>query len=194
MSFQRNRESIKYLTQEQLARFFSKIKAKRDRALFNVIYKHGLRASEVGLLKIDAVDLVQRRIKIHRLKDGKDGEYQMFSDTVRLLKAYLKERGADFYPALFLSRNKKPLARQTIDDLLRSYARKAKLPADKQHAHILRHSIAVHMADANFPIEHTQFWLGHRHVQSTEIYYEISQRKGNEIQEGMERAREIVSV
>lgn len=55
-----NNETIKYLTQDELARFFSKIRDRRDRAMFNIMYKHGLRASEVGLLKIDDVDLDRR--------------------------------------------------------------------------------------------------------------------------------------
>ena len=37
---------IKYLNQEEVKAFFSKITDKRDRALFNVVYKYGLRASE----------------------------------------------------------------------------------------------------------------------------------------------------
>jgi len=194
MSNQQNSRSVKYLTQEELTRFFAKIKAKRDRAMFNIIYKHGLRASEVRLLKIADIDLVQRRIKITRVKGGVDGEYEMFADSVRLVKAYLKEREQDFYPALFLSRKKGALARQTIDNLFRVYAPKAKLPTDKWHAHVLRHSIAVHMADAGFQAEHVKFWLGHRHLSSTEVYFEISRRKGKQIKESMERAREIVSL
>ncbi|MCH6559740.1 tyrosine-type recombinase/integrase [candidate division KSB1 bacterium] len=194
MSIQQNSRSVKYLTQEELTRFFAKIKAKRDRAMFNIIYKHGLRASEVRLLKIADIDLVQRRIKITRVKGGVDGEYEMFADSVRLVKAYLKEREQDFYPALFLSRKKGALARQTIDNLFRVYAPKAKLPTDKWHAHVLRHSIAVHMADAGFQAEHVKFWLGHRHLSSTEVYFEISRRKGKQIKESMERAREILAM
>jgi len=51
----------------------------------------------------------------------------------------------------------------------------------------------VHMADAGFQAEHVKFWLGHRHLSSTEVYFEISRRKGKQIKESMERAREIVS-
>ena len=52
-----NQGMIKYLTQEEVARLFAKIHSKRDRAMFNVVYKYGLRIAEVGLLKIDDVDL-----------------------------------------------------------------------------------------------------------------------------------------
>jgi site-specific recombinase XerD len=190
----RNNDTIKYLTQDELARFFSKIKDKRDRIMFNMMYKHGLRASEVGLLKIEDVDLDRRRVRIWRLKGGVSGEYGLFSDTVRLLKAYLKERDGDFYSTLFLSRNKNPISRKRIDTLFRSYAKKAKVPRDKWHAHTLRHSIAVHMLDAGNTQEEVKDHLGHRYIQSTDVYAAISGRKRQQIFQRMERAREIVSL
>jgi len=45
---QENLKTIKYLTQEEVSRPFSKIHDKRDRAIFNVVYKYVLRASEVN--------------------------------------------------------------------------------------------------------------------------------------------------
>jgi site-specific recombinase XerD len=189
-----NLKTIKYLTQEEVARLFSKIKGKRDRAMFNAVYKYGLRASEVGLLKIDDVDLDRRRIRIYRLKGGVSGEYGIFSDTARLLKAYLKEREKDFHSELFLSRKKNAISRKTIDDLFRTYARKARLPKDKWHAHTLRHSIAVHMLDAGHTQEEVKDQLGHKYIQTTDVYAAVSGRKRQQIHERMERAREIVSV
>ena len=191
---QENLKTIKYLTQEEVSRLFSKIHDKRDRAMFNVVYKYGLRASEVGLLKIDDIDLERRRIRIYRLKGGISGEYGIFSDTARLLKAYLKTREKDFHSALFLSRKKNAISRKTIDDLFREYARKAKLPSDKRHAHTLRHSIAVHMLDAGHTQEEVKDQLGHKYIQTTDVYAAISGRKRQQIHEKMERAREIVSV
>ncbi len=189
-----NGQAVKYLTQEEVARFFSKLEGRRDRAMFNVTYKYGLRASEVGLLNVDDVDLDRRRIRIHRLKGGVSGEYLIFSDTVRLLKAYLKEREQDHYSALFLSKKKNAISRKTIDDLFRKYGRRAKLPTDKRHAHTLRHSIAVHMLDAGTTQEEVKDQLGHKYLQTTDIYAAISGRKRRQIHERMERAREIVNL
>jgi len=45
---QENLKTIMYLTQEEVSRLFSNIQDKRDRAMFNVVYKYGLRASEVN--------------------------------------------------------------------------------------------------------------------------------------------------
>lgn len=186
-------KTVKYLTQEEVARFFLKIKNQRDRAMFNSIYKYGLRASEAGLLKIDDVDLDRRRIRIYRLKGGVSGEYGIFSDTSRLLNAYLKTRNGDFYSALFLSKKNNAISRKTIDDLFHKYAKKAKLPTGKWHVHTLRHSIAVHMLDAGHTQEEVKDQLGHKYIQTTDVYAAISGRKRQEIHERMERAREIVN-
>jgi integrase len=54
--------TIKFLTADETRRLFSVITGKRDRALFLVAYRHGLRASEVGLLHVADVDLKRLRI------------------------------------------------------------------------------------------------------------------------------------
>ena len=177
---------IKYLTQEEAQRFFSKIHDRRDRAIFKLMYDFGLRGSEVGKLNIEDVDLERGRIKITRVKGGVDAEYALFRDTMRLLKAYLNNRH-DLYPPLFLSRNKNPISRRRIDAIFKHYAKKAKLPEDKRHTHTLRHSIGVHMIDAGQATEAAKDRLGHKSIKSTEIYAKISSYKRDMINREMER-------
>ena len=188
-----NHRTIKYLTQEEVARLFVKIHSKRDRAMFNVIYKYGLRIAEVGLLKIDDVDLERRRINICRLKGSVSGEYPLFSDTARTLKAYLKERGNDFHSPLFLSKQKRAISPRMLEVLFHDYAQKAKLPKDRRHPHVLKHSIVVHMLDAGHSQEEAKYQVGHKRISSTDVYAAVSGRKRKQIFEHMERAREIVS-
>jgi integrase len=59
---------MQFLTQEELKCLFAVIKDKRDKTLFLLAYRHGLRASEIGHLQRTDVDLKQGRITIHRLK------------------------------------------------------------------------------------------------------------------------------
>lgn len=192
MEVQKDSDGLKYLTQEELIRFFAQIKSKRDRAMFNLMYKYGLRASEVGLLRIEDVDLIRSRITIWRLKGGISGEYGIFSDSLKLVKTYLKERDKDFNSILFLSKKKTAMSRKTIFDLFKYYSSKAKLPRSKKHPHVLRHSIAVHMLDSGQTLEDVKHQLGHRYIQSTDIYGSISGKKQRQIYLHMERAREIV--
>ena len=55
---------IKYLSQEELNRFFKVISSVRDRALFLCIYKYGLRASEAAMLEVNDIDFERRKIII----------------------------------------------------------------------------------------------------------------------------------
>ena len=69
----RRLETIKFLTQDETRRLFTVIRDKRDRALFLLAYRHGLRASEVGLLHVADLDLKKLRVMIHRLKGSLPG-------------------------------------------------------------------------------------------------------------------------
>lgn len=64
------KEQIKYLTQEEIRSFFSKIKSKRDYALFAMIYRYGLRVSEAMLLTPRDISWNRNRIYIRRVKNG----------------------------------------------------------------------------------------------------------------------------
>jgi type 1 fimbriae regulatory protein FimB len=95
---ERRTETIKFLTFDELRRFFAVIKAggnKRDRALFLLAYRHGLRASEVGKLYKTDVDFKQLRVYCHRLKGSYSGQHTMEPDEVRILKIYLSQREDD---------------------------------------------------------------------------------------------------
>jgi integrase len=59
---------ITFLTQDEVRRLFAVITGKRDRALFQLAYHHGLRASEVSLLQRADVHEKQGRIYIPRVK------------------------------------------------------------------------------------------------------------------------------
>lgn len=189
-----NQEVTKYLTQEQVRALFAQIHTKRDLAMFNVAYKYGLRASEIGLLRMQEVMWERNRIKIWRVKGGISREYLLFPDTSSLLLQYLTGLNKSPETPLFLSRNKNPISRKTVHWQFRKYAKAANLPPDLCHEHTLRHSIGVHMMDAGHSREEVQFLLGHRNIQNTERYTAISGRKQRKIFEQMELAKEIVKV
>ena len=94
--------TIHFLTQDELRRLFKVIRSKRDRAIFLVAYRHGLRASEIGLLQRADVDMKQGRISIHRLKGSISGMYPMQPDVLKAIRSYVRTR-ADESPYLFVS-------------------------------------------------------------------------------------------
>jgi type 1 fimbriae regulatory protein FimB len=165
----RRTETIKFLTLDETKRLFAWITDKRDKAIFLIAYRHGLRASEVGLLRVSDLDLKTLRIMLHRLKGSLSGEHPLQPDEARALKAWLKSRDTDS-PILFPSRRGLPISRQMLDVLMKEYAELAMIPKEKRHFHVLKHSIATHLLDAGAELRFLQDWLGHANIQNTVIY------------------------
>ena len=165
----RRSETIKFLTLDETRRLFAGITDKRDKAIFLLAYRHGLRASEIGLLRVSDLDLKRLRVMLHRLKGSLSGEHPLQADEARALKAWLKSRDTDS-PILFSSRRSLPISRQMLDVLMKSYGEEAAIPKDKRHFHVLKHSIATHLLDAGAELRFLQDWLGHSNIQNTVIY------------------------
>jgi integrase len=115
---------MRFLTQEELKRLFAVIKNKRDKTLFLLAYRHGLRASEIGLLQRTDLDLKQGRITIHRLKGSLSGIYPLQPGVIKLLRAYLRSR-TDSSPYLFISNRGVPIDRRTLWCAMDRYRKKA---------------------------------------------------------------------
>ena len=80
----------RYLTQDEVGRFFASIEDVRDRALFALMYHHGLRVGEVLLLQRGDLDLARGRLLVRRLKGGAWSEQILFGSTGELLRAHLE--------------------------------------------------------------------------------------------------------
>jgi len=173
-----NIKTIKYLTQDELKNLLKVIDHKRDKAIFLLAYRHGLRASEIGGLTVEDVDLTRGRIRINRLKHSQGGEYPMDPDEIRIVKAWLKERKDGTH--LFPSRRGVPISRRTLDYMMKGYGEKAGIPEDKRHFHVLKHSIATHLLDAGADIRFVQDWIGHKNIQNTVVYAQISNKTREE--------------
>lgn len=168
---------IDYLTKEEVERFFAVIESKRDRLIFELIYRHGLRRLEAAALRLSNVSA--DRIWITRAKGGVSGEYPLHPTTRRCLWAYLTERGEDAGPYLFTSRQSGDgqMSPSMIYHLFRRYAAAAGLSPEHRHCHVLRHSIAVHLATAGWDVADVQDWLGHRDIKSTMVYFRIVNKR-----------------
>lgn len=168
-----------YLTQEELKRLLEKIDSKRDTAIIYTAYRHGLRASEVALLQKSDIDLERMEIRVTRLKDSQSGVYPLDPKTARHLKAYLKTR-KDNSPILFRSRNGHGISRTRLFRLFQAYARSADVPEQKRHFHVLKHSIATHLLDGGSDIAFVQHWVGHKNIQNTRIYAQLTTSRIND--------------
>ncbi|MGZ5455128.1 MAG: tyrosine-type recombinase/integrase [Thermoanaerobaculia bacterium] len=186
--------TIKHLTKEQLRAFFRAIPREniRDRLLFNVMYLHALRRGEAAILMLDSFE--GGMIHVKRLKGGRSLSYDMFPSTIKLLRRYLAIRRDDGCVYLFrgLRRACVPLSGRTIDGLFRRYATAAGLPPGLRHSHVLRHSLGTHLANEGVDIADAAEQLGHSDLNSTAIYFEITNRRRAKIHRRMLRSTEIV--
>ena len=169
----RGNRVVTFLTQEELRKLLNVIKHKRDRAIVLTAYRHGLRASEIGLLQRNDIDFKQGRVTIQRLKGSLSGVYPMQPDLLKLIRSYLKNR-TDASPYLFISNRGVPIDRRTLWYLIQQYGRKAGIPDGKLKFHILKHSIATHLLDAGMDVSFVQDWIGHANIRNTMIYARLT--------------------
>jgi site-specific recombinase XerD len=172
-------ERIKFLSREQVKAFFSVVKDRRDKALFLLLYKRGLRASEPGLLLVEDYDRKTGRLYTRRLKGSVSGLHLLQRDEIRALNLWLRERetrgiDSDF---LFPGRTGRGLSRKQVFENFQRYAERAGLPEDKRHPHTLKHSVATHLLEIGADVRDVQDLLGHAEIDSTLVYAAITNKR-----------------
>jgi type 1 fimbriae regulatory protein FimB len=143
----------------------------RDRCLLLLIFRHGLRVSEACRMKLDQVDTESRVLHVARLKGGLSTTQPLRSDELRAVSAWLKER-ARMKPigkAFFVSEQRKPLHRSTVNLVLQKYGEAASLPL-LVHPHMLRHACGFALDDQGADTRLIQDYLGHRNIEHTVKY------------------------
>jgi site-specific recombinase XerD len=166
-------ERIKYLNHTQLKSFFRVIENPRDYALFLILYRRGLRASEIGMLERSDVDMTHGYITVSRLKGSLPGRLKLLSDEMKALRRYFRSR-KDSSPFLFPNRLGQQLTRAGVYGMMRQYAELAGLPEELRHPHCLKHSIATHLLEAGADLRFVQDALGHKEIENTVIYTAIA--------------------
>ena len=178
----------KYLTQDELTRFFKAITSPRDRALFGLIYHYGLRVDEATAITVHDIDLKNHRIRILRLKNGIGGERPLWRHTAKPLRAYMRVRN-DAGTYLFTCREL-PLKKRMVQKLFYDYAERAGITGRSIHS--LRDSIAVHLLEAGRGIEYVADHLGHKNIQNTKVYAQITNLYREQVFRDLEQHPKIV--
>jgi type 1 fimbriae regulatory protein FimB len=127
----------------------------RDRCLLLLIFRHGLRVSEACRLKLDQVDTKGKVLHIARLKRGFSTTHPLRGDELKAIGAWLKQR-ARMRPTgktFFVSEQRKPLHRSTVNLILDTCSKAAALPFSA-HPHMLRHAYGFALADQGADTPH----------------------------------------
>lgn len=143
----------------------------RDRLLILTAYRHGLRVSELIDLRWDQVDLRHAQMHVNRLKSGSPSVHLIEGDELRLLRRLQKEYPDS--PFVFTTERGGPLCRSTVSKMVSRAGEAAQLPFPV-HPHMFRHSTGYYLANKGTPTRTIQAYLGHKSIQHTVRYTELS--------------------
>ena len=151
--------------------------ALRDRALLELMYACGLRASEAIDLEIADVDLEVGVLKA-RGKGNKErivpvGRQAVAAVTVYLQRGRPRLVGLGVEPHLFVNRRGGGLTRQGLYKIVQRHARTAGLEG-RMSPHTLRHTFATHLLAGGCDLRSVQEMLGHADIATTQIYTHLS--------------------
>jgi site-specific recombinase XerD len=180
----------RHLRDEQVEDFFKVVKGYRDKAMFMLMLRCGLRVEEVANLTMGVIDVKRRTILIEDGKGAKDRIVYMSNDALQCLAAYLRVRPASRTRKIFLGEKGpstgQPISIRGIQRRMERYARKAKI---KVSCHHLRHTMATQMLNADADLSTIQDLLGHSNVKTTQRYCRVSNLK---VQRGYFTAMEVI--
>lgn len=151
-----------------LKRFFAIIEDKRDRAMFLLMLRCGLRIGEVaGLCLVDLFLEEEYPRVVVRGKGSRERGVYLSPQAKRCLQEYLAERPSVKSEFVFLSYLEDGLSTTSIHNRLLKYREEAGIQIT---AHRLRHSFANDLLNADAPITSIQKLMGHRWIESTQTY------------------------
>lgn len=169
------------LTESQVARLIGAAEgdgplAVRDRAMLELLYASGLRASELVSLAVRDVFLDEGFLRC-RGKGSKERVVPVGSKAIEAIRAYLLNarpelEGGKGDSSLFLTKRGTGMRRETLWRIVHAASVKSGL-ADEVHPHTLRHCFATHLLSHGANVRAIQEMLGHSDIATTQIYTHV---------------------
>lgn len=147
----------------------------RDRAMLHLCFAAGLRVSELVGMRLDDVQLRPHPSILVHGKGRRERCLPLWKETTSALRAWMAVRGSVPVPELFLNVHGEPMTRSGFEYILHKHARTAasrcpSLANRRISPHVLRHSCALRVLEATKDLRKVSLWLGHAHMQTTEMY------------------------
>jgi site-specific recombinase XerD len=163
---------------EDLVRLFAAIDSSRDRAMFLLMLRCGLRVGEVRTLSMNDLYLYSVSGNLPRLwlhgKGDKERVAYLSSQAMNALEAWLEIRPNGSEQAVFVNRSGKRLTVTGIQLQLATYCQRAGIWVT---CHQLRHTFGRHLVEARVPVTTIQKLMGHARIRTTETYLHISDQQ-----------------
>ena len=148
----------------------------RDATMLLVAYRHGLRACEACDLQWSQIDFDQARLAVRRCKRGTASTHPILGDELRALRRLRRENPhAEF---VFMSERGGPFSTAGFARLVERAGAEAGLGL-KVHPHMLRHACGYKLANDGHDTRALQHYMGHKNIQHTVRYSELSATRFN---------------
>jgi len=147
----------------------------RDRAMLHLCFAAGLRVSELTGLRMEDLALRPQPSILVRGKGRKERCLPLWKQTAAALRAWLSVRGTPPVPEIFVNARREAMTRSGFEYILEKHAHTAiarcpSMALKRISPHVLRHSCALAILQATKDLRKVSLWLGHAHMQTTEIY------------------------
>jgi len=166
-----------YLTDAEVERLTEAAKGNRyghrDATMILLTYRHGLRAIELVDLRWDQIDFNRATLAVRRAKRGTPSTHPLQGDEMRALRKLQREQEPKS-PFVFTSeRGGSPFTPAGFARLVERAGVAAGLKF-KAHPHMLRHATGFALANKGHDTRSLQAYLGHKNIQHTVRYTELS--------------------
>ena len=165
-----------YLTGAEVDRLTEAAKGNRhghrDASMILLAFRHGLRAGELVDLRWDQVDFRTATLHVRRAKRGTPSTHPILGDELRFLRRLQREQEPRS-PYVFTSERAAPFTTAGFGRMVERAGLAAGL-GFKAHPHMLRHACGYALANKGHDTRALQAYLGHRNIQHTVRYTELS--------------------
>lgn len=175
-----DRNIVEYLSKEEVesiinAPDLSTWSGMRDHVMFMTLYNTGARASEILALKIKDVTFSKSSYIKLKGKGRKERTIPLWKRTTHLIKNWINYLDGDQEFPLFPNAQRRSITRFGLDYRLRLAKQRAEnkcpsLTKKKIHAHVFRHTTAMHLLQSGIDINVIALWLGHENPSTTHQY------------------------
>jgi integrase/recombinase XerD len=147
----------------------------RDRALVELLYACGLRASEAASLRLSDLHLDAGYLRVLG-KGSKERVVPVGRRAIDLLRDYLETRAEAGVEQVFISARGGRLSRETVWRILQGRAKRAGVDG-RVFPHAVRHSFATHLVEGGADLRYVQEMLGHSKISTTQIYTHVDRER-----------------
>ena len=173
-------------TQNEIQELY-KASNEQEKAILNIAYGCGLRVGELSLINKEDIRFTENLLIVQKGKNNKRRIIPINTKVTEELQNYLESQ-SNINKAIFLNIKGRRMQEWTFNKILKELINKTSFgqrfsteEMNKIGIHSLRHSIATHLLENGMKLEQVQTFLGHSHIESTEIYTHINQNQINEI-------------